>query len=72
LIREARAVAQLDHPNICTVYEIGEADGMAYIAMAYIQGETLKERIEKKPLELSEVLDYARQIAAGLQSAHQK
>jgi eukaryotic-like serine/threonine-protein kinase len=72
LIREAQAVAQLDHPNICTVYEIGEADGMAYIAMAYIEGETLKERIEKNPPELNEVVDYARQIAAGLQSAHQK
>ena len=72
LIREARAVAQLDHPNICTVYEIGDSEGMPYIAMAYIEGETLKDRIENGPLALNEIIDYTRQIARGLQSAHRK
>jgi serine/threonine protein kinase len=72
LIREARAVAQLDHPNICTVHEIGDSEGVPYIAMAYIEGETLKDRIENEPLPMNDVIDYARQIARGLQSAHRK
>ncbi len=72
LIREARAVAQLDHPNICTVYEIGDSEGMPYIAMAYIEGETLKDRVENGPLAMNEIIDYTRQIARGLQSAHRK
>jgi eukaryotic-like serine/threonine-protein kinase len=72
LILEARAVAQLDHPNICTVYEIGDSDGISYIAMAYIEGETLKDRFENGPLAMNDVIDYARQIARGLQSAHRK
>jgi eukaryotic-like serine/threonine-protein kinase len=72
LIREARAVAQLDHPNICTVYEIGDSEGVPYIAMAYIEGETLKARVENGPLALNEIIDYTRQIARGLQSAHRK
>jgi eukaryotic-like serine/threonine-protein kinase len=72
LIREARAVAQLDHPNICTVYEIGDSEGIPYIAMAYIEGETLKDRIENGPLAMNEIIDYTRQIARGLQSAHRK
>jgi eukaryotic-like serine/threonine-protein kinase len=72
LIREARAVAQLDHPNICTVYEIGDSEGIPYIAMAYIEGETLKDRVENGPLAMNDVIDYAGQIARGLQSAHRK
>jgi eukaryotic-like serine/threonine-protein kinase len=72
LIREAQAVAQLDHPNICTVYEIGDSEGVPYIAMAYIEGETLKDRIENGPLAMNDVIDYAGQIARGLQSAHRK
>jgi len=72
LIREARAVAQLDHPNICTVYEIGDLEGIPYIAMAYIEGETLKDRVENGPLAMNEIIDYTRQIARGLQSAHRK
>lgn len=72
LIREARAVAQLDHPNICTVYEIGDSEGKPYIAMAYIEGETLKDRVENGPLAMNEIIDYTRQIARGLQSAHRK
>jgi len=72
LIREARAVAQLDHPNICTVHEIGDSEGVPYIAMAYIEGETLKDRVENGPLAMNEIIDYTRQIARGLQSAHRK
>jgi len=72
LIREARAVAQLDNPNICTVYEIGDSEGVPYIAMAYIEGETLKDRFENEPLAMNDVIDYAEQIARGLQSAHRK
>ncbi len=72
LIREAQVIAQLDHPNLCTVYEVNEADGLPYIAMAYVEGMTLKERIEKGPRSIAEVLDFARQIARGLQAAHRK
>ena len=72
LVREAQAIAQLDHPNICTIYEVDETDGSPYIAMAYVEGMTLKERIEKGPRTIPEVLDFARQIARGLQAAHRK
>ena len=72
LIREAQAVARLDHPNICTVYEIGDAEGMPYIAMAYVEGTTIKDRVEEGQLTLDEITDYAQQIARGLQTAHRK
>jgi eukaryotic-like serine/threonine-protein kinase len=70
--REARAVAALDHPNICTIYDVGEHEGQPFIAMQLLQGETLRERILRKPLEFEEILDYAMQIAEGLESAHIK
>ncbi len=72
LIREAQVIAQLDHPNICTIYEVDEADGSPFIAMAYVEGMTLKDRIEKGSRTIPEVLDFARQIARGLQAAHRK
>jgi eukaryotic-like serine/threonine-protein kinase len=72
LLREAQAVAQLDHPNICTVHEIGEKDGMPFIVMAFIEGETLGEKLESGPLAFKSAADYARQIACGLQAAHRK
>ena len=56
-IREAEAAAALDHPNICTVHEIDEAEGQIFIAMAYLEGETLAKRIEAGPLKLGETLD---------------
>jgi serine/threonine protein kinase len=71
LLREARAAAALDHPNICTIYEVGEEAGRSFIVMQYIEGETLAARIKRKRLELSEALDIAIQAAEALQEAHQ-
>jgi eukaryotic-like serine/threonine-protein kinase len=70
LVREARAVATLDHPNICSIYEVGEADGRSFIAMQYIEGETLDLRIKRKSVELKESLTIASQIADALTEAH--
>lgn len=72
LLREARAAAALNHPNICTVYEVGESDGQPYIAMAYIEGETLTERLKRGPIARDEALRYAVQICEGLREAHDK
>ena len=71
-IREAKAAAALDHPNICTVHEIDEADGRTFIAMAFIEGESLEKKIEAGPLKLKDALDAAIQTAQGLQAAHEK
>ena len=71
-IREAQAAAALDHPNICTVYEVNESTGQAYIAMAYVEGESLKQLIERGPLELGKALGIAVQAAEGLKAAHAK
>ena len=70
--REAEAAAALDHPNICTVYEIAEANGKTFIAMAFIEGDSLEQRIEAGPLKLRDALDMAVQTAQGLQAAHDK
>ena len=70
--REAEAAAALDHPNICTVYEIAEANGKTFIAMAFIEGDSLEQKIEAGPLKLKDVLDIAVQTAQGLQAAHEK
>src|SRR5437868_1127984 len=70
--REARAVAALDHPNICTIYDFGEHEGRLFIAMQLLEGQTLKERISGKPLKIEEVIDYGTQIADGLDRAHTK
>jgi len=72
LLREARAAASLRHPNICTVYEVGEDQGVAYISMAYAPGRNLKEMIAEGPMEIDTILDIAVQIAQGLQAAHDK
>ncbi len=69
-IREAKAAAALDHPNICTVHEIGEADGRIFIAMAFLEGHPLRKRIAQGPLKLKEALPIAIQIAEGLEAAH--
>jgi len=70
---EARAASALDHPNCCPVYDIGTAaDGSAYIAMAYCEGESVEQRLKRGPLRLTAALAVARQVAAGLGAAHAK
>ena len=71
-LREAKAAAALHHPNVCPVYEIGEEGGRTFLAMAFIEGENLEKHIKQGPLKLSEALDIGRQIAKGLQAAHDK
>jgi serine/threonine-protein kinase len=71
-MREAQAAAGLDHPHICTVYEFDEAEEKTFISMAYIEGQSLKKKIESGPLDLDEALRMATQVAEGLQEAHKK
>ncbi len=71
-LREAQAAAALNHPNICTIYAIDEADGQMFIAMEFIEGQSLQEKIKGGPLKIEEAIKFAIQVADGLRAAHEK
>src|SRR5271157_3537468 len=70
--REAQAASALNHPNICTVHDIGEGNGRAYIAMEYLEGETLRHVIHERQLKTNQILDLGVEISGALSAAHAK
>src|SRR5947209_11321225 len=71
-LQEARAASGLNHPNICTIFDIGEKDGDPYLVMELLEGETLKRTIARRALSAEEIVQYAREIADALSAAHAK
>ncbi len=69
-LREAKSAAALDHPYICKIYEVGEAEGKSFISMEYIQGETLSQKLTEGPLPLKNALQTAVEVAEALEAAH--
>src|SRR6516164_142788 len=70
--REARAVSSLNHPNICTLFDVGEQDGTHFLVMEYVEGETLADRLQRGPLPLDQALKYAIEITDALDKAHRQ
>jgi len=68
--REARTISSLNHPNICTLYDVGHQDGIDFLVMEYLEGETLADRLRKGPLPIEQVLKYGIEICDGLEKAH--
>ena len=68
--REARAISSLSHPNICTLFDVGQQEGTSYLVMEYLEGETLADRLRKGPLPLEQVAKYGIEICEGLEKAH--
>jgi eukaryotic-like serine/threonine-protein kinase len=71
-IREAQSAAALSHPNICTIHEVEEADGQPYIAMEFVEGQSLHQKVVRGPMDSDAVVDIAVQVAEGLEAAHQR
>ena len=72
LAREARAISSLAHPRICTLFDIGHHEGIDYLVMEYLEGETLSERLARGPLPIAEAVQVAAQVAEALAAAHQR
>ena len=70
--REAKTISSLNHSHICVLYDVGNQDGVEYLVMECIEGETIAKRLEKGPVSLNQVLKYGAQISGGLDKAHQK
>ena len=70
LLKEAQAASRLNHPNIATIYEVNESNDQPFIAMELVNGESLRQKLQRGPLPPQQLLDIARQIAEGLQEAH--
>jgi len=71
-IREAQSAAALSHPNICTIHEVEEVEGQPYIAMEFVEGQSLHQKVVKGPMAADDVVDIAVQVASGLEAAHQR
>src|SRR5262245_33324563 len=71
-IREAKAAASVDHPNVCAIHEIDETEGHTFLALTFVEGQTVRQRMSHRPLKVEEALNIAIQTAEGIQAAHEK